>query len=151
MKVIDRHGRTWTVRRHWLRRDGEGGIGARWRRHRRRSKEDGDDGHILDFLDFLDIPGDGPFAAILFAIGALVTIVVLVVWGIPMLLVVFDLVLLVIVSIAGVVGRVLFRRPWTVEAVSDTGDQREAKVVGWRNSARAKRTLADEVLRLGPP
>ena len=47
-----------------------------------------------------------------------------------------ELVLVALIVVVGVAGRVLFRRPWTIFARSDTtdGDPREHtwEVVGWR-------------------
>ncbi len=51
-----------------------------------------------------------------------VAIVLLVLFGWPLVLVGVDLVWLAFVSIFGVIGRVLLRRPWRVEARS--GDER---------------------------
>lgn len=150
MKVTDRHGRTWTIRRHWLRRDPGRGISARWRAARerraarRRGRRSDDDGS--SWFDWIPIPDD-----FLIVIAGVLAIVVFVFFGVPLLLGLFDLVFLLIMSVGGVIGRVLFRRPWTVEAVSDRGDRRELQVVGLRNSGLAKRTLASEVLRLEPP
>ena len=52
----------------------------------------------------------------------------------PLIGVVADLILAVLLTALGVAGRLLFRRPWNVEAVSDTGERYRWQVVGWRAS-----------------
>lgn len=47
-----------------------------------------------------------------------------------------ELVLLVLLASAGLVGRVLLRHPWTVEAVHRDGRRREWQVRGLRRSER---------------
>ncbi|WP_212998954.1 hypothetical protein [Winogradskya consettensis] len=66
----------------------------------------------------------------------------------PLLLLVLDVVVVVVLLIAGIVGRVLFRRPWIVEATGDGGAPVAAEVVGWRAALRSRDEIADR-LRLG--
>ena len=61
--------------------------------------------------------------------------------GIPFLIALGELLLLVL-TVAGVVGRVLFRRPWTVDAVNDAGEHHTWELVGWRRSGEAQRYIA---------
>jgi hypothetical protein len=53
----------------------------------------------------------------------------------PLIGVVVDLVLVILLTALGVAGRLLFRRPWAVEAASDTGERHRWQVVGWRASS----------------
>lgn len=53
-----------------------------------------------------------------------------------------ELVVLLVIAAAGIVGRLLFRRPWTVRA-RNSDRQLEWKVRGWRASG----DIVDEVAR----
>ncbi len=71
--------------------------------------------------------------------GVAVTIFIVVVLaavfvGIPLLVAVIDLALIVIVALLGALTRVVFRRPWIVEARADDGSIATWRVVGWRAS-----------------
>jgi hypothetical protein len=48
----------------------------------------------------------------------------------PLLAVVVDAAIVVILFVAGCVARIVFRRPWTVQATSSRGDRLTRKVVG---------------------
>jgi hypothetical protein len=54
--------------------------------------------------------------------------------AIPLVLVVVDLALAMVLTALGIAARLLFRRPWTVEAVSGAGDRHRWRVVGLRAS-----------------
>ena len=117
-------GRVWTVGRRWVgdrprvrkTRDSEfGGAGSEW-------------GDLFDFA-FDDITPGAILAALTFVI--VVAVLVTVVW--PLVAIAVEIVLLLIVFAAGVVGRVLFRRPWTVEARA-AHLRAEWNVIGWRAS-----------------
>jgi hypothetical protein len=60
----------------------------------------------------------------------------------PLLLVAVDLVVVLLLLVVAVVGRVLFRRPWTVEATSGTGERVTVQVVGWRAALRRRDEIA---------
>jgi hypothetical protein len=122
------------VRRRWLtfRR-------PRWRGDRREH-----DGHGWDALDFFD-PFDGP--------GLIVGLVVLVVLGLvfgvfvlPLLLFLGELLLLIPLALLGVVGRLLLRRPWTVQASCGSTVVR-THVSGWAASRHEMSRLAGEIRR----
>ncbi|GIF20906.1 hypothetical protein Ate02nite_36360 [Paractinoplanes tereljensis] len=66
----------------------------------------------------------------------------------PLLLLILDVMIVVLLVIAGVVGRVLFRRPWLVEATGPQGGLVTTEVVGWRAALRTRDEIADK-LRLG--
>lgn len=62
----------------------------------------------------------------------------------PALALAFDIALILLVAAAGVVARVLFRRPWVVEAHEEgrVGERREWLVIGWRASGRVIEEVA---------
>ena len=66
----------------------------------------------------------------------------------PLLLIVIDLMVVLVLLVVTVVGRVLFRRPWTVEATAGNGQRIVAEVVGWRAALRRRDEIA-ELLRRG--
>ena len=85
----------------------------------------------------------------------LVVVVGLIVFGflfwwllLPLLLLLLDGVVVLVLVVAGVLGRVLFRRPWTVRAAGPGTAERTAQVVGWGAARRARDEMADQ-LRLG--
>jgi hypothetical protein len=75
----------------------------------------------------MDILFEG--GAIAFALAAVFVVLAIVA---PLIGVVVDLVLAILLTALGVAGRLLLRRPWSVEAVSDTGERHRWQVVGWR-------------------
>jgi phosphotransferase system glucose/maltose/N-acetylglucosamine-specific IIC component len=77
----------------------------------------------------------------------LVVILFLIFIGIPFLIALGELVFVVLLAVAGIVGRVLFRRPWTVDAVSPTGEHHVWFVVGWKASGAGRRFVADRIAR----
>lgn len=105
-RVVDPQGRTWKVRRRWVHRS------VSWRGPK------GD--RALDLIHGADIAGDGDdlplVGVIMVAIAALFIGLLAVLFVIPALIFVVELLLVLVVVGVGVLGRVLFRRPWTVEA-----------------------------------
>jgi hypothetical protein len=138
VRVTDLEGTAWTVRRHWMPRYHGRGLRERWRRRPGR----GDDGSWLDLLNFAD--GDVPGAIAVVAL-AVIALVLFVLFGLPLLLAAVDLVVVVLATLIGIVGRVVFRRPWTVEAVSAGGERHEVEVVGWRRAGEAVECLGQEI------
>jgi hypothetical protein len=67
-------------------------------------------------------------------------LIVLVVFVAPLVLAVVDLLL---VTGVGLVGRVAFRRPWTIEARAADGTTQTWQVVGWRASRERRDEIAD--------
>jgi hypothetical protein len=126
-KVTSPDGRTWT-------------LGRRWAPARRRfARVDIGDIGIPDVsggLDDLGIIGT-VIAAILLAIA--VVVIALVLFNVVAIAIEFLIVFVALV--AGVVGRVVFRRPWTVFARSGAVVHYRP-AVGWRASRRALDELA---------
>jgi hypothetical protein len=85
---------------------------------------------------------------------ATVVLVVLLLWFVvfPLLFLAADVLIVVVLAAAGVAIRVLLRRPWIVEAVSDDDptQRHEWPVVGWRASGQAATGIA-EAIDLGHP
>ena len=50
---------------------------------------------------------------------------------------------MLVLLVLAVVGRVLFRRPWTVEATAGNGDRVISEVVGWRAALRRRDEIAE--------
>jgi hypothetical protein len=64
---------------------------------------------------------------------------------IPLLLILFDILVVVVLFVAGVATRVLLRRPWTVVATRADFVEIEREVVGWRASREAMATMRTQV------
>ncbi|MFF5290490.1 hypothetical protein [Paractinoplanes globisporus] len=65
----------------------------------------------------------------------------------PLLLLVLDLAIVLILLAASIVARVLFRRPWTVEATTPGRERVIHQVVGWRAALRRRDEMADSLRR----
>lgn len=63
----------------------------------------------------------------------------------PLLLVMLDVVIVLILLAASILARVLFRRPWTVEATAPGHDRLTTHVVGWRAALRRRDEIADSL------
>lgn len=123
-------------------------VAERFRRVRRRAVELGSD--VPDpGMDVAD--ASGIVVAVVVVIVAVFAVAFLALVGIPLLIALGELVILVVLAVAGLVGRVLFRRPWTVDAVSPSGDHRVWPVVGWRASGAARRFIAERIASTGHP
>ena len=98
----------------------------------------------------------GIIAAILLALLAVIVVAAAFWWVVlPLLAVLIDATLLVVLFLLGLVARVVFRRPWTIRAVSARGDRFTRKVVGWRNALRQRddmvSALSNGTLRVAQP
>lgn len=116
------------------------GLRVRWkqRRGRRRatraekSARERPSAHWWDAVEFLmDLD----------VVLVIVAIVLLAVFGLPLLFALFDVTFVVIATIVGVVSRVLFKRPWTIEARSPSGLVETEQVVGWQPSRAGMKRL----------
>lgn len=151
MKVTDAEGHEWKVHRQWAPRLEGRGFRARHNHHRakRGVKRENRGSSWHDWLEIPDLP-DSLSAAAIFLLVA-VAAVLLVLIGLPLLFAIFDGFVVIALVVAGVVARVVFRRPWTVEAVADDGRRSVARVVGWRASGRLRDDLAQRIDRGSPP
>jgi hypothetical protein len=134
----------------------------RWRALARRfggwrAKRTGRSGDVVDGA--LQVGGEVPASGGGFDLGdeiaAIVLIVVVFVLGVglfrwvllPLVLVLLDVVIVVILLAVSVMARVLFRRPWTVEATAPGHDRLTTSVVGWRAALRRRDEIADSLRR----
>lgn len=134
-------GKVWLVRRRWLdrpvpslrkwiRRDGRAG-----------------DGVIEGLFSAPDV-ADG-WVTLGLAVAVLLIVFVL----LPLLGVALELIALIFFLGSGLIGRLVFGRPWTVEARLRGGDERVVafQVKGWRRAGRAATDLATQVRATGRP
>ena len=143
-RVVAPDGRHWIVRRQWAPRLMGRGLRARIeQRRRRRGKREGGDAAeaVVESLSWFD---EGVVAVVgtVLVVGVFVLLLTL---GLPLILALVDLVVVVALVVGGVVARVLFRRPWTVEASDGAGAQIVRGVVGWAASGRVRDEMAAEL------
>ncbi|GAB1645382.1 hypothetical protein [Krasilnikovia sp. MM14-A1259] len=157
LSVTAPEGTPWNVRVVWA---------PRWRALARRfggwrAKRTGRAGDVVDGA--LQVGGDIPtsgggggggldlgdeIAAVVFILIAFVVGVALFWWVLlPLLLVMLDVVAVLILLTVSIVARVLFRRPWTVEASAPGHDRLTDHVVGWRAALRRRDEIADSLRR----
>ncbi|MGN6692754.1 MAG: hypothetical protein ACTHN0_01125 [Aquihabitans sp.] len=134
----------WKVKRRWIPRLGADTLWARFRRRFRKTfRRAGDAADAGDGC--LDV-GDGVVAAIALIIIGLVLIFVI----LPALVAIVDVVILLVLALGGLVARVLFRRPWLIDARDGTGRVLRWRVVGWKASAQrvddVRHLLADGIV-----
>ncbi|HEX8083668.1 MAG TPA: hypothetical protein VF529_05205 [Solirubrobacteraceae bacterium] len=91
-----------------------------------------------DWRDWLD--GGGSDLGVVDGVAALAVVMVLLLVVLPLLAVALEIVIALVLVLAGLIGRILLRRPWTVRA--ESRERRlDWRVVGWRESG----LLVDEV------
>lgn len=137
---MDPEGQAWKVRRRWLHRS------VTWRGPKGR--------RALDLLDRADLAGDGSdlpvIGVILFAIAALLIAVLAVLFVIPAMIFALELLVVLVAVGLGVLGRIFFGRPWTVEARQEGSNRgREWKVSGWRASGDLVDSVAERLRSAG--
>jgi hypothetical protein len=149
-KVVSADGTHWSVGRRWLPRR------PRWRgKKRKKEKESGggfDDLFVVDLLD-LDVPViSGVLAAVAIAVAVVALVVLAVTFVFPAVILLIEVVLLALIAGVGLAARILFRRPWTVEAMNTrTGELHVWNVVGWRSSSGLIGRVADALTRGDSP
>lgn len=139
LEVRSPDGRQWKVRRRWVPRLGTERILSKVRHQvptKERSGSDGGGGGALSWVSLAEI--DVVAIALLVLVVALVALVIV----LPVLFVLLDVAILAVLAVAGIVAKVLFRRPWVVEAVTDRGKRHEWRVVGWRRSGERCQEIA---------
>jgi hypothetical protein len=134
------------VRRRWAPRFGSETLLGRFRRwvgplRRQGKKVQRNADGIVDVGCLFDELG---LVILAIALVVLLVVIVLVVFVVPLVLAAVDVVVVLVVAGAGLVGRVAFRRPWTIEARADDGTVQTWKVVGWG----ASRERAGEIAQL---
>lgn len=141
--VTSPDGNSWQVRRRWLDR-GLPKLGKGFRRGRREAEDSG----VLDGIVVFD-GLTGMAIGLIAAVFAAAVVVVL----LPLLGVALELALLVLLLASGLFGRVVLRRPWTVEAIDlDDGERSVAFAVkGFGEAGRTAAELAATISVSGPP
>ncbi|HKY14491.1 MAG TPA: hypothetical protein VJM33_06165 [Microthrixaceae bacterium] len=139
--VVGPDGLEWKVRRRWVPRPGTETL---WGRFHRRFRA------AFRRMSDLD-PGVDPGCSVDVGEGFLVVIVVVVVVllaiyiGFPLIIALVEVVGLIVLLIGGVVARVVFRRPWLVDAHGPDGLHLTWPVVGWRASGRRRDEIVAEL------
>jgi hypothetical protein len=120
--------RTWKVGRRWLPK--------KLRLPRRRDFDATDGIFALDFVEGVSTLVVG---IVIFVTLALALVLV---W--PILALAIELIAIVLIALVGLIGRVLFRRPWRIVATPDDApaDQLMWDVPGWRASSEAIEEIA---------
>jgi hypothetical protein len=138
--VVDPDGRTWRVKRKWLSRS------VSWR-----GPADVNASLAPDLTDFVPLDDDiGCLPALGVAITGIAVVLLAIFFVLPALVFAVELLAVLVLLLLGAMARVLFRRPWTVEArVKGTNQGREWKVVGWRASGELVAQVAERVRSTG--
>lgn len=107
----------------------------------------------MDGADLASLGGDLPIVGvILTAIALLSFAIAAVMFIVPALIFIGELLIIVAIVGLGVMGRVLFGRPWTVEARrTDDTEAFEWKVSGWRASRDLVQSVSDQLRATGLP
>jgi hypothetical protein len=142
-RVTSPDGVRWQVRRRWLDRPLPD-----LRRRFREYREEGTSDNALDAFLVVDLADSVWVGVVLAIVVALIAFVLL-----PLVGVALELILLVALLGSGIVGRMVLRRPWTIEAVSFGDGARSAAyaVKGWRRSGRAMVEICAAIRVAGPP
>ncbi len=147
------NGERWQVGRHWLNKPPPKLWSGRKRRERDDAKDGADGLDGLDPTGLLDFGDDDflPGIALVLAVAVVVALLTFVL--LPLLGLAFELALLIALFTSGLFGRIVLRRPWTIEAVNvDRPEQRvQFAVKGWRRSRRAIGALAERIATTGLP
>jgi hypothetical protein len=150
-EVTDPEGHRWVVRRRWVPRlPGE----TLWNRFRRRfgrgSRRVRDWDGLGDVASGFADGGDG-IGGILAGIALVIAVLLLLVIVLPLLLAFVEVLALAVLALVAVGARILFRRPWTIEAVDGDGSVLSWRIVGWRASGDHARLVARQLRRGLPP
>jgi hypothetical protein len=135
-------GDRWRVRRRWLDRPVP---------KIRRSLRGANDEIALE--GGLEALSAGVSDSIPLAIGVAVGVALLVFFLLPLIGVALEIVLLLMLLSSGILGRVLLRRPWAIEAINLGHPQRSAAfaVKGWRRSSQVIGELSRTIPASGLP
>jgi len=89
----------------------------------------------------LDVFGEGIVAGLVIILVILAAVFLV----IPLLVAVFDVGLVLVAAMAGVLVRIVLRRPWTVEARASDRETRRWRVIGWRTSGRRCTEISEQL------
>jgi hypothetical protein len=120
-------------------------VGRQWWPERGRDLDpgavDGVDGS--GFGDLFDLGDASDFLAVLAVIAfALILILFVTTVLIPLIAFTIELIVVIVLFFAGLAGRLLFRRPWTVRARTGGRTYHRWHVVGFRNSGQRRDEVA---------
>jgi len=140
--VISPDGDRWQVRRRWLDRPVP--------KIRRSLGKVNDEAALEGGLETFSA---GAGDSIPLAVGMAITAALFVFFLLPLIGVALEIVLLLMLLSSGIVGRVLLRRPWKIEAINLSHPQQSAAfaVKGWRQSSRAIEELTRTLPTSGLP
>lgn len=143
-------GERWRVGRQWL--DGRARRRFARKPSRKYFEEAADVAWLPDPSGLLDA-ADSPLAGIALAVAGAVLVGLVVFVLLPLLGIAFELAIAIGFVASSLFGRLVLRRPWTIEAVSldQPGRRRAFAVTGWRRSRRALSALAAAIESTGPP
>jgi hypothetical protein len=127
-RVTAPDGTTWRVGRRWLPDHAP-------KLRRRRNERDGGEGWLGDF-SFGDVSDGLAIALALVLLAIVVILITSVVF--PLLVLGAELLVIAALFVAGVTGRLVFRKPWTVRARSDRGRELTWSARGFRRSGRVR-------------
>jgi hypothetical protein len=76
-------------------------------------------------------------------IALVVVVVLFLAWLVilPVAILLLDIAFLMLIAVAGIATRMLFKRPWIIEATT-SGEHHRCAIVGWRASQRAVDQIA---------
>jgi hypothetical protein len=131
------------VRRRWLDRPV-----PKIRRSLRRANDDAGLEGGLELFPAVDLADSIPLA-----VGVAIAVALLLFLLLPLIGIALEIAVLIALLSSGIVGRVLLRRPWIIEAVNLDRPERSASfaVKGWRRSRRAIDELAKIITVSGLP
>lgn len=139
-RVVDQRGCEWVVRRKWVHQR------VRWR----------GSGRSVDLMDGADLLSDGaevPVVGVIFlGVGLVLLVIAAALFIVPALVFIGELLVIAAIVGLGLIGRVLFRQPWTVEARQQGADHAyEWKSRGWRASGDLVQTVGEQLRSTGLP
>ncbi|HEY6891750.1 MAG TPA: hypothetical protein VI300_28365 [Solirubrobacter sp.] len=130
-KVTAPDGRRWTLGRHWL------------PRRKRLGRADMSD-IGPDWLDFPDADDLGIVGVIIAVVVTIVLTIFIALLLFNVIAIAIELLIVIVVALAGIIGRVVFRRPWIVFA--RTKDVvHEWPVVGYLNGRRRIQEISSQL------
>ena len=129
-RVTAPDGTTWQVGRRWL-----PDKPTLWRRQDRDNEYDDSTGGG-DWLP--DLGFDEAFAFVLVILAAVLAIALLTTLVFPIVVLTLELLIVLVLLFAGLAGRFLLRKPWTIRARSGDGRELSWRAAGWRRSGRVR-------------
>lgn len=113
-----------------------------WRRRKKNADDSG--------MDWLDVgAGDLGEALLLIALGIVVVVTFFLLFTVvfPLVVLGLEILILLILAVAGLAGRLVAGRPWTVRARADDGRSLTWQVPGFAASARVRDAAAEALAR----